>query len=124
MRIFLDVDETLICNCRMDRLRPYAVELVRALRKARHEVFIWSLGGAEWARQAAQRLGIPATRAFSKCDEVGRIDWIVDDLPWTFHAMARHYEQPIAGSLVRPWCGDPYDTALLEVMDLLLRRRA
>lgn len=53
-----DLDGTLIGSIRSDVLRPGTVELLEALESAGCVSALWSAGGEEYARRAAERHGI------------------------------------------------------------------
>jgi long-chain acyl-CoA synthetase len=53
-----DVDGCLIDSLTGASLRPGAVDLLDGLRRAGHQVVLWSAGGAEYARQRAASHGI------------------------------------------------------------------
>ena len=57
--IYFDVDDTLVRFASTKRIPiPAAVESVRALKQAGARLFLWSTGGAEYARSTAEDLGL------------------------------------------------------------------
>ncbi|MBX3118557.1 MAG: HAD family hydrolase [Fimbriimonadaceae bacterium] len=59
MVIFVDVDDTLVRSAGSKRMpMPGVVRHVRELKEQGAELYCWSSGGGEYARQSAQELGI------------------------------------------------------------------
>jgi cation transport ATPase len=57
--VFVDVDDTLVRSVGTKRIpMPSVVASVRALHESGAEVYLWSSGGAEYARMSARELGI------------------------------------------------------------------
>jgi hydroxymethylpyrimidine pyrophosphatase-like HAD family hydrolase len=57
--IFVDVDDTLIRSVGTKRIpMPPVVDRVRALHRAGAALYLWSAGGADYARASAVELGI------------------------------------------------------------------
>jgi len=57
--VFVDVDDTLIRSVGLKRIPiPEAVAGVKALHAAGDQLYLWSSGGAEYARLSAVELGI------------------------------------------------------------------
>jgi phosphoserine phosphatase len=57
--VFVDVDDTLVRSVGSKRIpMPRVVERVKRLRQEGATLFLWSTGGAEYARQSAHELGI------------------------------------------------------------------
>jgi hydroxymethylpyrimidine pyrophosphatase-like HAD family hydrolase len=57
--IFVDVDDTLVRSAGTKRIpMPSVVERVRALHREGAALYLWSSGGAEYARASAIELGI------------------------------------------------------------------
>jgi FMN phosphatase YigB (HAD superfamily) len=57
--VFVDVDDTLIRSVGTKRIpMPAVVEDVRSLAKSGAVLYLWSSGGAEYARDSARELGI------------------------------------------------------------------
>jgi hypothetical protein len=57
--IFIDVDDTLVRTVGAKRIpMPPVVERVRALHRRGDALYLWSSGGAEYARASAAELGI------------------------------------------------------------------
>ncbi|MUV13337.1 DUF705 domain-containing protein [Noviluteimonas gilva] len=57
--VFVDVDDTLIRSIGTRRIpMPAVVESVRALHRAGVTLYLWSTGGADYARASAVELGI------------------------------------------------------------------
>lgn len=55
-----DLDGCLVDSFAGTHLRPWAREVLEALRDADHRVAIWSAGGADYAERVARRVGIDA----------------------------------------------------------------
>ena len=56
---FVDVDDTLVRSVGSKRIpMPRVIAHVRELHEAGFELFCWSTGGAAYARESAQELGI------------------------------------------------------------------
>lgn len=59
MVIYVDVDDTLVRTVGAKRIpMPATVRRVRELKVEGAELYLWSSGGAEYARQSAEELGI------------------------------------------------------------------
>lgn len=59
MVIFVDVDDTLVRGVGSKRIPiPAMVRHVRELKEQGAELYCWSSGGADYARQSAEELGI------------------------------------------------------------------
>lgn len=59
MVVYVDVDDTLVRTAGTKRIPIVRmVERVRALHAEGHELYLWSTGGAEYARESAVELGI------------------------------------------------------------------
>jgi hypothetical protein len=60
MRVaFVDVDDTLVRSVGTKRIPIVrSIQHVRALKEAGWELYCWSAGGGEYARQSAEELGI------------------------------------------------------------------
>lgn len=57
--IYIDVDDTLVRSVGSKRIpMPAVVGRIRELKEEGAELFLWSSGGAEYARQSAEELGI------------------------------------------------------------------
>jgi FMN phosphatase YigB (HAD superfamily) len=57
--IFVDVDDTLIRSVGVKRIpMPRVVAAVRTLYEEGAELYLWSSGGAEYARSSAAELGL------------------------------------------------------------------
>jgi len=57
--IFIDVDDTLVRSIGTKRIpMPSVVERVRSLHKEGASLYLWSSGGADYARASAAELGI------------------------------------------------------------------
>lgn len=57
--VYVDVDDTLVRSVGTKRIPiPAAVRHVRALFEQGAELYCWSSGGAEYARQSAEECGI------------------------------------------------------------------
>jgi cation transport ATPase len=56
---FIDVDDTLVRSIGAKRIpMPRVVERVRRLHREGAMLYLWSAGGADYARKSAQELGI------------------------------------------------------------------
>ena len=76
--VFVDVDDTLVRSAGTKRIPiPSVVKHVRALKQAGAILYLWSSGGAEYARNSAVELGI------SECFEafLPKPHVIIDDQP-------------------------------------------
>jgi predicted HAD superfamily phosphohydrolase YqeG len=64
--VYVDVDDTLVRTAGVKRIPvPAVIEHVRELSRAGAELYLWSRGGAEYARRTADELGIAGCfRAF------------------------------------------------------------
>jgi hypothetical protein len=59
IHVFVDVDDTLVRSVGSKRIpMPSVVQHVRELRAQGAILYCWSAGGAEYARQSAEELGI------------------------------------------------------------------
>lgn len=59
MVVYVDVDDTLIRTAGTKRIPMVrTVERVNELHAEGHELYLWSTGGGEYARQSAVELGI------------------------------------------------------------------
>jgi phosphoglycolate phosphatase-like HAD superfamily hydrolase len=57
--IYVDVDDTLIRSIGPKRIPiPAVIDHVRLLKSAGHDLYCWSTGGAAYARETAEQLGI------------------------------------------------------------------
>jgi FMN phosphatase YigB (HAD superfamily) len=57
--VFVDVDDTLVRSVGTTRIPiPRVIENVRALKDSGATLYLWSSGGAEYARASALELGI------------------------------------------------------------------
>jgi predicted HAD superfamily phosphohydrolase YqeG len=57
--VYVDVDDTLVRSAGTKRIPiPSIIQHVRNLKKQGAVLFCWSSGGAEYAKQSAQELGI------------------------------------------------------------------
>jgi len=62
--VYVDVDDTLVRSIGTKRIPiPAAIERVRTLHREGAELYLWSTGGAGYARATAQELGL--TELFS-----------------------------------------------------------
>lgn len=56
--VYVDVDDTLVRSVGTKRVpMPAVIERVRALHSAGTTLYLWSSGGAQYARKTAQELG-------------------------------------------------------------------
>ena len=57
--IFIDVDDTLVRSVGSTRIpMPEVIRQVRRLHENGHMLYLWSSGGANYARRSAEELGI------------------------------------------------------------------
>ena len=57
--IFVDVDDTLVRSIGQTRIpMPAVIAHIRRLHDAGHQLYLWSSGGADYARASAEELGI------------------------------------------------------------------
>lgn len=57
--VFVDVDDTLVRSVGTKRIpMPRVIERVRAMHRDGATLYLWSTGGAEYARSSAAELGI------------------------------------------------------------------
>ena len=57
--IFIDVDDTLVRSVGSTRIpMPEVIRQVRSLHENGHMLYLWSSGGADYARRSAEELGI------------------------------------------------------------------
>jgi hypothetical protein len=57
--IFIDVDDTLVRSVGSTRIpMPEVIRQVRHLHENGHMLYLWSSGGADYARRSAEELGI------------------------------------------------------------------
>mgnify|MGYP001565353870 CR=1 FL=1 len=57
--VYVDVDDTLVRSAGRKRIPiPMAIERVRALHKEGALLYLWSTGGAEYAKETAAELGL------------------------------------------------------------------
>ena len=119
-----DLDGCLVDSFAGTELRPYALDVLVALRQADHRVEIWSAGGAEYAERVARRVGIHDvihgywTKERGKDGKwslpaatAGRTVVCVDDQPEGIPAGPRQIP-------VFPYLGrNDHDAALLPILD-------
>lgn len=74
--VYVDVDDTLVRSVGVKRIPiPAVIRRVRALHQEGAEIYCWSSGGAEYAREVAEHLGISGCfRAF-----LPKPDLLLDD---------------------------------------------
>jgi hydroxymethylpyrimidine pyrophosphatase-like HAD family hydrolase len=59
MVVYVDVDDTLVRTAGTKRIpMPRTIDRVRELHADGHELYLWSTGGGEYARESAVELGI------------------------------------------------------------------
>jgi predicted HAD superfamily phosphohydrolase YqeG len=59
MVVYIDVDDTLVRSVGTKRVpMPAVIARVRDLHAAGHSLYLWSSGGAQYARATAEELGI------------------------------------------------------------------
>ena len=122
-----DVDGCLVDSYDGSLLRPFAAELLVAVRSAGYAVRIWSAGGGDYARRILDRHGISGlVDGFSDKERGADGHWIlpddllhstdvtcVDDQPDGIPMMATKVG-------VFPYLGsNPHDRALCQIIDLL-----
>lgn len=57
--VFVDVDDTLVLSYGSSRIpMPRVIAQIRQLCEQGHQLWLWSSGGADYARQSASELGI------------------------------------------------------------------
>lgn len=57
--VYVDIDDTLVRSFGSKRIpMPAVIQHVRALKEQGAQLFAWSSGGADYARQSAEELGI------------------------------------------------------------------
>ncbi|WP_119066095.1 HAD hydrolase family protein [Rubrobacter indicoceani] len=108
MNVFFDVEGTLLGA---GRARPHVRRVFEKLISEGHHVYIWSGGGARYAKNAAETLGVEDLifGIFSKSSDLPvAVDFAVDDYP---DLVLRH-----GGYVVEAFEGDPDDSKLLEVL--------
>lgn len=87
MIVFVDVDDTLVRSIGSKRIpMPRVVERVRSLHAEGAVMYLWSTGGAEYARASAAELGI------SECfvGFLPKPNLIIDDQPVSDWRGCRH----------------------------------
>ncbi|MGI8650386.1 MAG: hypothetical protein ACR2KW_08405 [Rubrobacter sp.] len=107
MNVFFDVQGTLLSS---DRARPHVRSVLEELTQAGHHVYIWSGGGASYAKNAAYLLEVDdlVFGTFSKTADIPvTVDFAVDD----FSGLVECY----GGYTVATYYGASEDDALLEV---------
>lgn len=110
MNIFFDVQGTLISA---GMARPRIREVFRELTEMGHHVYIWSSGGSEYAKRAAEFLEVDdlVSGYFTKAEiPPVRINFTVDDHPAMVDTFSKGY-------LIRPFDGDPEDMELLKAVE-------
>jgi hypothetical protein len=88
IKIAFDVDGTLRCNCTgtCQDSNQDIVDLFRILRKFKNiELFVWSGGGADYARRCADlyKLPVKADHCISKFSDYPKMDIAIDDIQET-----------------------------------------
>ena len=94
--VYVDVDDTLLRSAGSKRIpMTSTVERVRELHALGAELYLWSRGGAAYARDVARELGIePCFRAFLPKPEL-----LIDDEPVTsWRAVAVHPNECVGES--------------------------
>lgn len=96
--VFVDVDDTLVRSVGSKRIpMPGVIAQVKALHAQGLALYLWSSGGAEYARMSANELGIEACfRAFLPKPDVYIDDQCVSD--WRF---GKHVLPGNAGQLAK-----------------------
>ena len=93
--VFVDVDDTLVRSVGAKRIpMPGVIAQVRDLKAQGATLFLWSSGGAEYARQTAAELGL------SSCFEgfLPKPTLIIDDQPVHEWRSCRHVYPLQAGA--------------------------
>jgi len=125
-----DVDGCLVDLLGGASLRPYARELLGALRADGIRVVLWSGGGADWARAKARQFDLLALvdGCYGKPGRGPDGRWTTGHLPaWHQPAVCvddSPAEAPLAVRVigVRPYLApNPYDRALFDVLSGLAR---
>ena len=85
--IFVDVDDTLVRSVGTKRIpNPRVIEKVRSLHRDGVVLYLWSSGGAEYAKRSAAELGIDACFAAF----LSKPDAYIDDQPVKAWRYCRH----------------------------------
>ncbi|MSQ11298.1 MAG: HAD family hydrolase [Dehalococcoidia bacterium] len=113
MRIFVDIDNTLLASSESEwALRPGACEVLAALQGHGHAVYLWSATGRAHCQRIAEHFGLQPfiTEYFDKDPDCPiKPDLIVDD-DW-------YLVQKYSGVLVTPFREpDPNDRELYKVL--------
>ncbi|WP_273844664.1 hypothetical protein [Rubrobacter calidifluminis] len=112
MNVFFDVQGTLISE---SGIRPYVREVFSRLVEVGHSVYVWSGGGASYAAEAVERLGV-SDLVSGCCDKSSppvEVDFTVDDSPIV--------DGEVGCFTVAPYTGDPEDDTLYLALDEILR---
>ncbi len=114
MNVFFDVLGTLLTEEEVPR--PRAREAFLVLKEKGHDLYLWSSGGAGYAAEAAELLGVPdlVEGYFDKRQEPdGPVDFAVDDDASVVEAHG--------GYRAKPFEGDPNDEELLRAAEAVGR---
>ncbi len=110
MNVFFDVQGTLLTMEEVPRPRARAAFL--ALKDQGHDLYLWSSGGAEYAAEAADLLGVAelVSGCFGKRQEPDvPVDFAVDDDASVVEAHVGYH--------IKPFDGDPGDEELLRAAE-------
>ena len=114
MNVFFDVQGTLLT---MEEVpRPRAREAFVRLKEMGHDLYLWSSGGAGYATEAAELLGVSdlVEGCFGKRQEPDvPVDFAVDDDASVVEAHG--------GYRIEPFDGDPHDEELLRAAEAVGR---
>ncbi len=109
MNVFFDVQGTLV---RSGVARPLVRDVFQTVVDEGHHIYIWSSAGSEYAKRAAELLGVDdiVSGYFTKAEiPPVKIHFTVDDHP----AMVGIFSE---GYLIKPYDGDPEDIDLLKAL--------
>lgn len=99
--IYVDVDDTLVRSVGASRIpMPGVVQAVRALHAQGHTLYVWSSGGADYARQSAHELGLADCFAAF----LPKPDAYIDDQPVHDWRFCRHVLPGNAADAGHPAC--------------------
>ncbi len=110
MNVFFDVLDTLLTDEEVPR--PRAREAFLMIKESGHDLYLWSSGGAGYAAEAADLLGVAdlVSGCFGKRQEPDvPVDFAVDDDASVVEAQG--------GYRVAPFDGDPWHEGLLRVAE-------
>ncbi|MGI9050122.1 MAG: hypothetical protein ACR2GU_12255 [Rubrobacteraceae bacterium] len=111
MNVFFDIQGTLVSG---GVPRPHARETFAEILGSGHEIYLWSSAGSSYASAAAKMLGVEdlISGCYSKSGPLPvNVDFAVDDQPFLVDLHG--------GYAITPFNGDPADTALHKVTQVL-----